>query len=402
MRIGIDARFWGIEHTGIGRYLMELVKNLEKIDQTNDYLIFLRKKYFRRLKFKNPRFKKVLADFPHYSFSEQILFKKLIEKENLDLVHFPHFNLPIFYRGKYLVTIHDLIKHESKGFLTTTRFQLFYWFKYLGYLITINLVLRRAQKILVPSHWWRKRLQKKFNLQKGKIRVTYEAVSQDFKKLAVKKDEKRIAEVLKKYEIKTPFVIYTGNLYPHKNLLKLAEAIGKINQQRELFLVIVCAKSVFWQRFRREINKLGVKDSIVLAGFVPDRDLVCLYRAAQAFIFPSLLEGFGLPGLEAMAAGLPVIASRASCLPEIYQEAAYFFDPKSPKDMAAKILDVLRDSKLRKDLVREGQKRLKDFSWQKMAKQTLLVYYPAASENSHSRVRAISAAPGRGRGRTAD
>lgn len=374
MRIGIDARFWGLEHTGIGRYLMELVQNLEKIDQENEYFIFLRKAYFRKIKFKNPRFKKVLADFPHYSFAEQLSFPQVLKKQNLDLVHFPHFNFPILYRGKFVVTIHDLIKHESKGAKTTTRLSFLYWPKYLAYLIVINLVLRRAQKIIVPSRWWQNRLQKKFDLPEKKIAVTYESVGEDFKKLAAKINPQKTETVLKKYEIKKPFVIYTGNLYPHKNVIRLVRAVKQINQEKELFLVIVCAKSVFYQRFKKKIDEINAGDFIILAGFVPDQDLVYLYQAAEAFVFPSLLEGFGLPGLEAMAVGTPVVSSHASCLPEIYQKAVHYFNPFRIEDIKEKILAVLEDQELKKRLIKRGYRRLKDFSWEKMAAETLEVY----------------------------
>jgi glycosyltransferase involved in cell wall biosynthesis len=374
MRIGIDARFWGIEHTGIGRYLMELVLNLEKIDSQNEYVIFLRKKYFFKLKFKNPNFKKALADFPHYSFAEQFLFPGVLSREKLDLVHFPHFNLPIFFSGKFVITVHDLIKHESRGPQTTTRHHFFYYFKYLGYLLVINLALRRTKLILVPSLWWKKKLVRKFNLSSRKVKVTYESVSENFfnfKKALGKEEAKAL---LKKYQIQTPFVIYTGNLYPHKNMTRLAQAIKRVNQEKKVFLVVACAKSIFWQRFKKEIDSQGIGHRIILAGFVPDKELVALYQLAKAFVFPSLLEGFGLPGLEAMAAGLPVISSKASCLPEIYGEAALYFNPKISKDISEKIILVLKDSRLRKKLIQAGEKRVKGFSWQKMAQETLKIY----------------------------
>lgn len=380
MKIGIDARFWGIKHTGIGRYIMELVKHLEKIDRKNEYIIFLRRQYFNQLKFKNPKFKKVLADFANYSFAEQIHFKKILEKEKVDLVHFPHFNLPILYQGKFVVTIHDLIKHESKGSLTTTRPSLLYWFKYLGYLLIVNAGVRRADRIIVPSFWWQKKLVAKFKLKRKKVKVTYESVSDNFKGLTKISNQKKVRELLIKYEIKQPFVIYTGNLYPHKNIAKLVEAIKKINQERELYLVIACAKNVFWQRLKKIIGEKKIDKYVVLAGFVPDEDLARLYQQAEAFVFPSLLEGFGLPGLEAMAVGLSVVCSRASCLPEIYQDAASYFQPNQINDIKTKILQVIDNRKLRMELIRNGYQRVSHFSWYKMARETLAIYESITKE----------------------
>jgi len=374
MRIGIDARFWGTEHTGIGRYVMELVSCLEKIDRENEYLIFLRKKYFNQLNFTNSNFKKRLADIPHYSFAEQISFTKVLHKERLDLVHFPHFNIPILYRGKFVLTVHDLIKHQSKGPSTTTHSRFFYWLKFIAYLAVINIGLRRAQAIIVPSFWWQDRLKRKFGLSERRIKVIYEAVSQDFKKPIRSRNKKLIDQVLEKYQIRSPFVIYTGNLYPHKNIIRLVEVIRMINQKRTLFLVIVCGKSIFWRRFKKEIEETSASEFVFLTGFIPDKELTFLYQAASAFVFPSLLEGFGLPGLEAMAVGLPVIASRASCLPEIYQGAAYYFDPTSSDDIKTKILEVLENRKLRVELIKKGYRRVKDFSWEKMAQETREIY----------------------------
>ncbi|GAG18719.1 unnamed protein product, partial [marine sediment metagenome] len=254
----------------------------------------------------NPRFKKVLADYPHYSLKEQFFLPFQLIKLKPDLVHFPHFNVPFFWWGKQIVTIHDLIKHQSRGARTTTKWSLFYWFKFLNYRFLVWLVVNRVARIIVPSQWTKTELTRRYHLPPEKIMVTYEGVEKKFSNFRIFEFSK--IKILKKYKIKKPFVIYTGSLYPHKNVQNLVKAVKKIN----LRLVIVCSRNVFYERFKKEIKKLKAEKLVTLTGFVPDKDLVALYQQAEAFVFPSLLEGFGLPGLEAMAVGLPVLASNSS------------------------------------------------------------------------------------------
>lgn len=371
MRIIIDARMYGLEHAGIGRYVMNLVSQLEKIAKENEYFILLRKKYYRQLKFNNPRFKKILADISHYSLKEQLLLPGILRRIKPNLVHFPHFNVPIFWRGKYIVTIHDLIKHQSRGMRTTTKFAPLYWFKYLLYQVIIFSAIKRAQKIITPSKWWKKELIKRYRLKPEKIVVTYEGAGEFLEK----KPALSGLAALKKYGISKPFVIYTGSLYPHKNVLRLVEAVICLNAQgKKLSLVVACARNVFLERFKKEIERVKGLDLVVLAGFVPDGELIALYKEAEAFVTPSLLEGFGLTPLEAMAVGLPVVSSNASCLPEIYGKAAIYFDPLDINDMAKKIKKVIGDKKIRDRLIKEGFKQVKKYSWQRMARQTLEVY----------------------------
>jgi len=183
-------------------------------------------------------------------------------------------------------------------------------------------------------------------------------------------DSRGMGSLLAKYKIKKPFVIYTGSLYPHKNVQTLVKAVKKIN----LRLIVVCARNVFWRRFKKKVRMLKAEKLVTLTGFVPDKDLVALYQQAEAFVFPSLLEGFGLPGLEAMAVGLPVLAANASCLPEVYGQAAVYFDPLDVEEMARKIKKVVGNQKLKSKMVKLGYQQVKKYSWQKMAEQTAEVY----------------------------
>jgi glycosyltransferase involved in cell wall biosynthesis len=382
MRIVIDARMYGLEHAGIGRYVMSLINQLEIIDKKNDYLLLLRRKDDQGLRFKNRRFQKVIADYPHYSFREQILLPLQLSKLKPDLVHFPHFNVPIFWRGRFVVTIHDLIKHESKGAKTTTRWRPFYWLKHLVYRLVIWLAIKRAVKIVVPSRWWKKEIVRRYRLSPKKVAAIYEGVDESFLEPNISHREAK--KVLERYNLQKPFIIYTGSLYPHKNIESLVKAVKRLH----LVLVVVCARSVFYQRFMKKVISLEAEKFVNFAGFVPDNELAVLYQKAEAFVLPSLLEGFGLIGLEAMAAGCPVVCSDIPVLREIYGDAALYFNPYDVKDMAEKIKKVINDKQIGNKLINKGLKQVKKYSWQKMAMETLEVYKNLrhSSENlvSHS------------------
>ncbi len=348
MKICIDARMWGIKHTGIGRYIENLIDNLP-----GEIILIVPPDLKNEPKL--AKFTKYYARFHPYSFLAQLEMFWILSFIRPDLLHVPHFTIPVLWPGKMIVTIHDLIKHLSKGSDTTTRHPLLYWLKYFGYLTIVWLAVYRASHIIVPAKYWRDILIKKYHLNPDKISVTYESVAQTF-----------LGDSLKESPLKSlpePFVVYTGNLYPHKNVSVLIHAV----ELAKVDLAIVCARSVF-------ADRLPASPQVHFLGRLTDTELVALYKKALAFTFPSLIEGFGLPGLEAMAAGLPVIAARASCLPEIYGDAALFFNPYDPVDLADKIKALLIDKKLRQKLIAKGQLQVKKYSWATMAAQTWEIY----------------------------
>src|SRR3972149_856715 len=170
MKILLDARLYGPENTGLGRYVMNLVENLVKIDRRNSYTILLRKKYFDRLNFP-PKWKKVLAEYRHYSLAEQISLPKVISQTKPNIVHFPHFNVPIFYRGKFVVTIHDILMHRQKGLEATTLNPFAYIIKRLGYKLVFGRAVRAATKVIVPSNYVKKEVSDYYKESKEKLVV---------------------------------------------------------------------------------------------------------------------------------------------------------------------------------------------------------------------------------------
>lgn len=173
MKILIDARLYGLENAGLGRYIVNLVSNLKKIDKKNDYTILLRKKYFKSLVVPK-NWKKVLAEYRHYSFIEQVLLPIAIAKEKPDVTHFPHFNIPIIFTGKYVVTIHDMLMHSQKGLQATTLPTLVYYIKRFGYRIVFDKAVRGATKIITPSKTVKKELVQYYKIPEDKVKVTYE------------------------------------------------------------------------------------------------------------------------------------------------------------------------------------------------------------------------------------
>ncbi len=348
MKIVIDARMY--QESGVGRYIRNLISQLEKLDKKNDYTIL-----------KQPNIK-------WYGISEQIKLPKILAKLKLDLVHFPHFNVPIFYSGKFVVTIHDLIHQHFAMNRATTLNPITYKIKQLGYKKIFKHAITKSEKILVPSIFVKKQLVSEWKVSDEKIVVTPEAVDDNIIDLSKKVQSQKILE---KFNIKPPFIFYVGNAHPHKNVEGLIKAFLELKKKYgDLKLVLSGYDHYFWQRIKKEYQH----QDIIYTGYVSEEKLVALYRNAILFVMPSFEEGFGIPLLEAMACGCPVVSSNAGSLPEVGGDAAIYFDPKNIDDMVLKITQVLNSEKLRKELVEKGKERVKQFSWEKLAKQTLEVY----------------------------
>jgi len=363
MKIGIDARLYGTRHGGIGRYTEQLLKHLEKADTQNQYVVFLQKDEFDGYQPKNPNFSKVLADFKAYSGGEQLKFPQLLKKHNLDFVHFTHFNVPLFYNQKFIVTIHDLIISHFPDSRATTLNPIKYKLKLLFYNAVIKHSAEKAEKIIAVSKYTKDDTVKLLKVDPNKITVTYEGV--DFKKLMTINCQ----EVLNKKNIGKNFLLYVGSAYPHKNLEKLVSAFSKI-QDENLQLVLAGREDYFYKR----LKKRTTDKRVIFFGYASDEELVCLYKNAKLYVFPSLIEGFGLPPLEAQAYDLPVVSSNKTCLPEILGDGAIYFDPENPGDIAEKIKSVINNTDLQTDLIQKGKQNLQKYSWDKCADETLAVY----------------------------
>lgn len=373
MKIAIDARLYGPGGTGIGKYTESLIENLQKIDRDNKYFILLQKSNWYLFDVKSRNFGKVMADAPFYSLKEQTIIPAVLMKIKPDLVHFTHFNVPLLYSGKFVVTIHDTIKSEFASTSATTRALPIYFVKHVGYSFTIWTAVKRAKKIFVPSNFIKKKLVKTFGIHPDKIAVTYESADEVFLEAGKKNfPEGKIKEVLAKYGVHKPFILYVGNAFPYKNLGTLLEAL-KLSPKK-IKLVYASGRNVFVDRLFIMARELGVDDRLVITGFVPNEELAILYKQTECLVFPSLSEGFGLPGIEAMAAGCPVVCSNIPVFKEVYGGAAAYFDPKDPKDIAEKIEFIIKNSEFRNSLIKKGFEQVKRYSWKKLAQETLEVY----------------------------
>lgn len=371
MRIGIDARFFGPSvGTGIGRYTQQLIEGLERIDQMNEYIVFLRDENFDLYQPASPRFTKQRAPWRWYSRGEQLQFPRAIRRAKVDFMHYLHFNVPLLTPRPYIVTIHDLILSKYPTIRASTLEPVKYWLKQLAYRVVIRNAVRRSEKVIAVTNHTKQDIVSHFGYPEDRIVVTYEGF------------DKPRAHSNAQADIEAPYLICVGNAYPHKNLERLVDAVALLRSRgRKELLVLVGRDDFFYQRLRAYVREKKADAFVHFTGYVDDEVLDGLYRRAALCVFPSHYEGFGLPGLEAMARGIPVAAARASCLPEVYGDAAVFFDPDDVNDMAGIIARGLSDEALRDGLRRRGYERLKRYSWSTMAEQTLAVYTTLASRS---------------------
>lgn len=383
LRIGIDCRFW--KEQGHGRYVRNLVTELQAVDRRNEYIIFLLQKDFDSVSFLASNFTKVVADVRWYTFAEQTRLLKIYNEQNLDLLHVPHFNVPLLYRKPFIVTIHDLtITHFAS--LRSTTLPWFLWkIKRFGYHLVLWVAITRARKILTVSNFVKQEILKNYgNIPETKVSVTLEAVEQEFMARAVvlRNEDTFIAKTKARHGITKQYLLYVGNAHPHKNIERLLRVFSQVQAKLEgnIQLVIVGKEDFFLERVKAEAKAQNLEQNVIFTGFVPDDELVALLKGAAAFVFPSLAEGFGIPPLEAMAVGTPVIASNATSLPEVCGDAAYYINPTDEDDMARKIMDVLTQAELRLTLMQNGYERVKAFSWQRLANETLREYEHAVGK----------------------
>jgi len=468
MKICIDARLYGpAKNKGLGRYVEQLVKNLEKVDSENEYVVLLRRENWDEYEpgeftgslhslgatgvgrdDSGGNFKKVLVDYKWYSWEEQILLPFKLWRLKPDLVHFPHFNVPLFYFGKFVVTIHDLIMYKFTDERATTRSKFLYKIKYWLHKVIVKSAVKRAERVITVSAWTKKDIVCEFGVDEGKIVVTHEGYEVGSENMKLREYENNERDILEKYEIDRPYLLYVGNAYPHKNLERLVQAFEIIREKynKDLQLILVGKNDYFYEKLKKEISPCGeislytgsaITDSVVnhldnsitpredlsrgkkvdnqkatlvdrtglepvfpqvvnhgacqlaerprkgllsnnyniiFTDYVSNGELAELYKNALLYVFPSLYEGFGLPGLEAMNYRVPVVSSKASCLPEIYGEAAVYFEPTDVEDIVKKIIQVLEDETLREELVGKGLEQIEKYSWERCVERTLETY----------------------------
>lgn len=370
MRIGIDARFYGPRTGGggLGRYVAELVTHLEAIDSSNEYVLFLRKENFHECQVQRPNFTKRLVDIPWYSLAEQREMPREIAQAGVQMMHFPHWNVPVFSKTPFIVTIHDLILLEDpQSAHSTTRNAFVHGVKYAGFRIVLENAIHRSRHIIAISEYTKRGVLKHFRITPRKVTVIHNGVPQP-------KSGKGI--VLRDMGVVEPYILAVGNRYPHKNLDTLIRAfVPVVEQQPHASLVLAGRQDVFTERLQRLVTRLGLPTEAVRFIDLPtDDQLGALYRHASLLAFPSRLEGFGIPPLEAMHCGTPVMASNAASLPEVLGEAPRYVAPDDESAMTQTMLEVLQHPEHFEAAVEEGYRQAGKFSWQKTAQKTLETY----------------------------
>lgn len=366
MKIGIDCRLSGPKHAGIGRYITELLGKLIE-DKSHSWILFFydrsqAEQVLPGWAFTAANIKIVLTPIKHYSVAEQLLMPSKFGKENLDLLHVPHFNVPIFYFGKIVVTIHDLLWHDQRGAKVTTLPAWQYWIKYLAYRAVAWAAINKSQSIIVPSNTIKNELFKHYKNLNNKIHVITEGFSEKLIVPSLNNAKHKISKNQNQ-------LLFVGSLYPHKNVSLVIKALKKLPNY---YLVIVGARSIFMDETKKLVEKLGVTKQVIFKGAVNDEELAVIYAESAALVLPSLSEGFGLTGLEALALQTPVLASDIPVFHEIYQDAAIYFDPSSVDSFVEKV-NLLKTLDLG-DFEKRAQNVVQQYSWEKMSEQTLLVY----------------------------
>ena len=443
-RILIDGRFIGVGES-MSRYCLELVAGILAIDKTNQYTLLIRPEGEKltanslQLKANNLKFK--ILDIPHYSLGEQTKLLKYLNKEKFDLVHFIQFNHPVRYRGKFVVTIHDLtLYHDLYKKEHIKRF---------GFDRVMKSAVKNSKKIITISETTKKALVDRYKIDPKKVVVTYLGVDQKYNQ-KLKTQNQKINNFKDKYNILGDYILYTGMWKKHKNIVSMLRSFEKLkiqdtrnknqiilnSQTSNLQLVLVGKVDEREPKIVREIERINsviaslphgfiaknnngttrldseviglgwveprrkprrMKQwsndklrnsnslkSVICTGFVDEEDLLIAYAGALAYIIPSLSEGFGLPPLEAMACGTPVISSKISAMPEILGEAAFYFDPYNINSIKGAMEKIVSDSKLRDQLSKKGLERVKKYNWQSTAKKTFEVYSDVLKIDRHS------------------
>jgi glycosyltransferase involved in cell wall biosynthesis len=364
-RIAIDARKW--HDYGVGTYVRNLVRHLARLDHENTYFLFCERQDAPTLRDLAANFRPVVDNSRGYGLWEHVSIPLKLRRRRIELFHAPHYVLPLLCPTRAVVTIHDCIHLLFPQYLPTRGAIHYATFM-------MRHAIRRSAVVLTVSEASRADILRFFpEAEAERVQVVPNAIDPAI--LDDPGDEEK-ARVRERYQIRGRFVLYAGNIKPHKNLERLISAFALLRQRGfdDVKLMIIGDEVTKHGSLRRTMEAAGLRQDVRFFGFVPDRTLACLYRMASVFAFPSLYEGFGLPPLEAMACGAPVVTSRLSSLPEVVGDAAMLVDPYSVEDIARGLVRVLSDEAFRHELVSRGRARARAFSWEQSVQKIHATY----------------------------
>ena len=371
MKIMIDARSVDTKQSGVGNYVTHLIEGLRVVDRRNQYALMVTSKQLANLPDNLRAFEIFTVPFSNESHLlgdpwEFFLLPRLLRKNNVDLFHGPAFMAPPSQRGfQSVATIHDLVAFHHPQTIPT---------KYAFYMrFLIKLMVRKAGGIITDTEFIRREIINAFHIDKERVYAVPIAVSDLFRPVM---DKERIQRVKERYGIKKHYFLHVGNIEPRKNLSSLFQACERIWEklQSDYNLVVVGKRGWLYRGIFDILRKSGISRDVIFTGYVQEEDIPVLYSGADFFVFPSVYEGFGLPILEAMKCGTPVITSHVSSMPEVAGDAALYVNPDSLEDIAEKILELAYNEPLKKVMRERGFIQASKFSWEKTAKKTLEVY----------------------------
>lgn len=367
-RFGYDQKRRLPNRVGSGKYCFELLLSLNDLDKKNEYLIYLPIKPTEDLPKESTRWHYKIVGPRRFWTALGLSFEFFLKKPKLDVFFSPTHYLPIFVPYPSIVSVLDLSYiHFPYLFKKSDLLQLRLWTAY---------SIKKAKKVLTISQASKDDIIRTYKILGDRIVVTYPGIKQV---ASTKYKVLSMDELKKKYGIEGDYVLFVGTLQPRKNIVGLIEAFSHVKRdsspkaQNDILLVIVGKKGWMYEEILQAPKKYEVENKVRFLEFVPDEDLSLLYKNALCLVLPSLYEGFGLPILEAMQNGCPVITSNVSSLPEAGGDAALYIDPTNVDDIVSKISMLLKDEKLREELVKKGYQQVKKFSWEKTARETLKV-----------------------------
>jgi glycosyltransferase involved in cell wall biosynthesis len=378
LRIAIDSHSVGAKLGGNESYAINLIEALAQIDSVNQYTIYITTDEARdRFQHRWPNFK-VRATLPHTPLIRiPLTLSAELRKNPVDVLHV-QFTAPPFCPCPVVVSIHDLsFEHLPQTFNRRSRTQL---------KLTVRHSARRAARIISLSEHARRDIVETYGISEKRIHSIPLAAPSHYGPVD---DYRELQRVRHNYGIHGDYILSVGSIQPRKNLARLVRAYaslrGNISEDKLPQLVLVGKCAWLYDETLRALDETGVKEAVVLTGYVPDADLPALYSGALCFVYPSYFEGFGLPPLEAMKCGAPVIVGNRTSLPEVVGDAALTVDPYDVEAIANAIKQVMDDPSLRQELSSKGQKRAGEFDWRETARRTLAVYEEVVRERDHCR-----------------
>lgn len=369
-KIGIDCRM--IDESGIGRYISNLIHELSLINTSDEFVLFAYNSSNPKFENLGTNFKVVEAKFKWHSFAEQFQFLNLINSFKLDLYHSPHPNMPYFYSKDFVITVHDLTMLKERTGRASTFIYPIYLIKWFVFKIMLGLAIKRAKKVITVSEYVKKDISNFFPKSEHKVEVIYNGVQSSIKKI---EKSQEIDQVLKKFNISKPFIFYVGNAYPHKNLERLILAYKLFDKNFSYNLVLGGKPDFFYNRLKNDFSDIN---GIIFTGELSDFEISCLYSGSQAFVYPSISEGFGIQIIEAIKCESRILCSDNTSFPEIAGDYAFYFNPfdiNSIKEALEKHINTSYQQKLPLAL-----KSLEKFSWKNSAHKHNEIYQQSTSK----------------------